>query len=185
MCLVPHFWPKDLSRMQIQRSPAWLTGPSVPAPGPGAMALPGPLVFPGWAHHPWPAGHSLRPLLPQVRIQTERKHTGIWHCIRDTYRQERVGLWPGWARGRGALGTGPSLPPACESAFGPWHSHLPNGSSCPCLSEACAGASGAPRGRGQERGCLLSFTFVLHWLFERRSYTDKVKERDAGPSAVA
>ncbi|XP_040831480.1 solute carrier family 25 member 47 [Ochotona curzoniae] len=26
----------------------------------------------------------------KVRIQTERKHTGIWHCIRDTYRQERV-----------------------------------------------------------------------------------------------
>ncbi|XP_012870021.1 PREDICTED: solute carrier family 25 member 47 [Dipodomys ordii] len=26
----------------------------------------------------------------KVRIQTEPKYTGIWHCIRDTYRQERV-----------------------------------------------------------------------------------------------
>ena len=26
----------------------------------------------------------------QVRIQTEAKYAGIWHCIRDTYRQERV-----------------------------------------------------------------------------------------------
>ncbi|XP_020955388.1 solute carrier family 25 member 47 isoform X2 [Sus scrofa] len=28
----------------------------------------------------------------KVRIQTEPKYTGIWHCIRDTYRQERVFL---------------------------------------------------------------------------------------------
>ncbi|XP_033706507.1 solute carrier family 25 member 47 isoform X2 [Tursiops truncatus] len=26
----------------------------------------------------------------KVRIQTEPKYTGIWHCIRDTYRRERV-----------------------------------------------------------------------------------------------
>ncbi|XP_012602575.2 solute carrier family 25 member 47 [Microcebus murinus] len=26
----------------------------------------------------------------KVRIQTEPKYTGIWHCVRDTYRQERV-----------------------------------------------------------------------------------------------
>uniref|UniRef100_A0A8D2CJZ7 Solute carrier family 25 member 47 n=1 Tax=Sciurus vulgaris TaxID=55149 RepID=A0A8D2CJZ7_SCIVU len=26
----------------------------------------------------------------KVRIQTEPKYTGIWHCIRDIYRQERV-----------------------------------------------------------------------------------------------
>lgn len=35
----------------------------------------------------------------QVRIQTEAKYTSIWSCIRDTYRQERVGLGPndrGW-----------------------------------------------------------------------------------------
>lgn len=30
----------------------------------------------------------------QVRVQTEAKYTSIWHCIRDTYRQERVGLEP-------------------------------------------------------------------------------------------
>lgn len=28
----------------------------------------------------------------KVRIQTEAKYAGIWHCIRDTYRQERVFL---------------------------------------------------------------------------------------------
>ncbi|TKC43491.1 hypothetical protein EI555_020472, partial [Monodon monoceros] len=26
----------------------------------------------------------------KVRIQTEPKYTGIWHCVRDTYRRERV-----------------------------------------------------------------------------------------------
>ncbi|XP_065728599.1 solute carrier family 25 member 47 [Phocoena phocoena] len=26
----------------------------------------------------------------KVRIQTEPRYTGIWHCIRDTYRRERV-----------------------------------------------------------------------------------------------
>ncbi|XP_004635285.1 solute carrier family 25 member 47 [Octodon degus] len=26
----------------------------------------------------------------KVRIQTEPKYTGLWHCIRDTYRRERV-----------------------------------------------------------------------------------------------
>ncbi|KAM4853886.1 solute carrier family 25 member 47 [Thomomys bottae] len=26
----------------------------------------------------------------KVKIQTEPKYTGIWHCVRDTYRQERV-----------------------------------------------------------------------------------------------
>ncbi|XP_008050255.1 solute carrier family 25 member 47 [Carlito syrichta] len=26
----------------------------------------------------------------KVRIQTEPKYTGVWHCIRDTYRRERV-----------------------------------------------------------------------------------------------
>ncbi|XP_036847495.2 solute carrier family 25 member 47 isoform X4 [Manis javanica] len=28
----------------------------------------------------------------KVRIQTEPKYTGIWHCVRDTYRQEPVFL---------------------------------------------------------------------------------------------
>uniref|UniRef100_A0A8D2KT61 Solute carrier family 25 member 47 n=1 Tax=Varanus komodoensis TaxID=61221 RepID=A0A8D2KT61_VARKO len=35
-------------------------------------------------------------LFQQVRIQTEASYRGIWHCITDTYRMERV---PGFYRG--------------------------------------------------------------------------------------
>ncbi|XP_069853679.1 solute carrier family 25 member 47 [Dipodomys merriami] len=59
----------------------------------------------------------------KVRIQTEPKYTGIWHCIRDTYRQERV-----WGFYRGL-----SLPVCTVSlvssvSFGTYHH---------CLAHIC------------------------------------------------
>ncbi|EPY81569.1 solute carrier family 25 member 47-like protein [Camelus ferus] len=59
----------------------------------------------------------------KVRIQTEPKYTGIWHCIRDTYRQEQV-----WGFYRGL-----SLPVCTVSlvssvSFGTYHH---------CLAHIC------------------------------------------------
>ncbi|MEJ1283847.1 solute carrier family 25 member 47 [Cricetulus griseus] len=59
----------------------------------------------------------------KVRIQTEIKYTSIWHCIRDTYRQERV-----WGFYRGL-----SLPVCTVSlvssvSFGTYHH---------CLAHLC------------------------------------------------
>ncbi|XP_054423699.1 solute carrier family 25 member 47 [Pteronotus mesoamericanus] len=59
----------------------------------------------------------------KVRIQTEPKYTGIWHCVRDTYRRERV-----WGFYRGL-----SLPVCTVSLV----SSLSFGTYRRCLSHIC------------------------------------------------
>ncbi|KAM8783006.1 solute carrier family 25 member 47 [Rhynchonycteris naso] len=59
----------------------------------------------------------------KVRIQTEPKYTGIWHCVRDTYRRERV-----WGFYRGL-----SLPVCTVSLV----SSLSFGTYRHCLTHIC------------------------------------------------
>ncbi|XP_037359804.1 solute carrier family 25 member 47 [Talpa occidentalis] len=59
----------------------------------------------------------------KVRIQTEPKFTGIWHCIQDTYRRERV-----WGFYRGL-----SLPVCTVSLV----SSVSFGTYCHCLAYIC------------------------------------------------
>ncbi|XP_063097487.1 solute carrier family 25 member 47 isoform X1 [Cavia porcellus] len=59
----------------------------------------------------------------KVRIQTEPKYTGLWHCIRDTYRHERV-----WGFYRGL-----SLPVCTTSLV----SSVSFGTYRHCLAQIC------------------------------------------------
>lgn len=69
---------------------------------------------------------------------------GIWCCVRDMYRRERVGLGPGAGAGDGRPQT-PCLPltsqPGRVEAFAaPWFSHLPTGNNCTDLLDSSEAA---------------------------------------------
>nr|XP_035117388.1 solute carrier family 25 member 47 isoform X2 [Callithrix jacchus] len=78
----------------------------------------------------------------KVRIQTEPKYTGIWHCIRDTYRQERV-----WGFYRGL-----SLPVCTVSLV----SSVSFGTYRHCLAHICRLRYGSPDAKPAKADITLS-----------------------------
>uniref|UniRef100_A0A2K5QEA3 Solute carrier family 25 member 47 n=1 Tax=Cebus imitator TaxID=2715852 RepID=A0A2K5QEA3_CEBIM len=78
----------------------------------------------------------------KVRIQTEPKYTGIWHCIRDTYHRERV-----WGFYRGL-----SLPVCTVSLV----SSVSFGTYCHCLAHICRLRYGSPDAKPTKADITLS-----------------------------
>uniref|UniRef100_A0A0D9RD90 Solute carrier family 25 member 47 n=1 Tax=Chlorocebus sabaeus TaxID=60711 RepID=A0A0D9RD90_CHLSB len=78
----------------------------------------------------------------KVRIQTEPKYTGIWHCIRDTYHRERV-----WGFYRGL-----SLPVCTVSLV----SSVSFGTYRHCLAHICQLRYGSPDAKPSKADIALS-----------------------------
>ncbi|XP_002825152.4 solute carrier family 25 member 47 isoform X1 [Pongo abelii] len=78
----------------------------------------------------------------KVRIQTEPKYTGIWHCVRDTYHRERV-----WGFYRGL-----SLPVCTVSLV----SSVSFGTYRHCLAHICRLRYGSPDAKPAKADITLS-----------------------------
>ncbi|XP_053773858.1 solute carrier family 25 member 47 [Desmodus rotundus] len=99
----------------------------------------------------------------KVRIQTEPKYTGIWHCVRDTYRREQV---RGFYRGL-------SLPVCTVSLV----SSLSFGTYRYCLAHICRFRYGSADAKPSRTDIMLSgFTSGLVRVF-LTSPTDVAKVR--------
>uniref|UniRef100_G1QJW5 Solute carrier family 25 member 47 n=1 Tax=Nomascus leucogenys TaxID=61853 RepID=G1QJW5_NOMLE len=121
----------------------------------------------------------------KVRIQTEPKYTGIWHCVRDTYHQERV-----WGFYRGLL-----LPVCTVSLV----SSVSFGTYRHCLAHICRLRYGSPDAKpakaditlsgcasGLVRVFLTSPTEVAKVRLQTQTQAQKQQRRlsASGPSAV-
>nr|XP_037839797.1 solute carrier family 25 member 47 [Chlorocebus sabaeus] len=85
---------------------------------------------------------SMAGTIKRVRIQTEPKYTGIWHCIRDTYHRERV-----WGFYRGL-----SLPVCTVSLV----SSVSFGTYRHCLAHICQLRYGSPDAKPSKADIALS-----------------------------
>ncbi|XP_031990846.1 solute carrier family 25 member 47 [Hylobates moloch] len=121
----------------------------------------------------------------KVRIQTESKYTGIWHCVRDTYHRERV-----WGFYRGLL-----LPVCTVSLV----SSVSFGTYRHCLAHICRLRYGSPDAKpakaditlsgcasGLVRVFLTSPTEVAKVRLQTQTQAQKQQRRlsASGPSAV-
>ncbi|XP_003832903.2 solute carrier family 25 member 47 isoform X1 [Pan paniscus] len=121
----------------------------------------------------------------KVRIQTEPKYTGIWHCVRDTYHRERV-----WGFYRGL-----SLPVCTVSLV----SSVSFGTYRHCLAHICRLRYGSPDAKpakaditlsgcasGLVRVFLTSPTEVAKVRLQTQTQEQKQQRRlsASGPSAV-
>uniref|UniRef100_A0A2K6LW99 Solute carrier family 25 member 47 n=1 Tax=Rhinopithecus bieti TaxID=61621 RepID=A0A2K6LW99_RHIBE len=121
----------------------------------------------------------------KVRIQTEPKYTGIWHCVRDTYHRERV-----WGFYRGL-----SLPVCTASLV----SSVSFGTYSHCLAHICQFRYGSPDAKpakaditlsgyasGLVRVFLTSPTEVAKVRLQTQTQAQKQQRRisASGPSAV-
>ncbi|XP_005390488.1 PREDICTED: solute carrier family 25 member 47 isoform X1 [Chinchilla lanigera] len=119
----------------------------------------------------------------KVRIQTEPKYTGLWHCVRDTYRRERV-----WGFYRGL-----SLPVCTVSLV----SSLSFGTYRHCLAHICRfryGSADAKPARvditlsgcasGLVRVLLTSPTEVAKVRLQTQTQTQTQSPSASGPAAA-
>ncbi|XP_017817025.1 solute carrier family 25 member 47 isoform X2 [Papio anubis] len=190
VCGVAVGYPLDTVKVWQQQPP---NHPKAPAPIHGQKTFqnakqthPFPAQMPSVApQSPWDCQSHLLASAPQVRIQTEPKYTGIWHCIRDTYHRERV-----WGFYRGL-----SLPVCTVSLV----SSVSFGTYRHCLAHICQLRYGSPDAKpskadialsgyasGLVRVFLTSPTEVAKVRLQTQTQAQKQQRRlsASGPSAV-
>ncbi|XP_036700558.1 solute carrier family 25 member 47 isoform X3 [Balaenoptera musculus] len=136
------------------------------------------------------SAHSQQGCDNQVRIQTEPKYTGIWHCIRDTYRRERV---PSTCRQVWGFYRGLSLPVCTVSLV----SSVSFGTYRHCLTHICRFRYGSADAKpaktditlsgfasGLVRVFLTSPTEVAKVRLQTQTQTQQRRPSASGPSAA-